>query len=396
MGLRNSAIFRVQLRKNQLFNDFRQTLVFLNEASIWSSNLNLVLDSSVSDSNCFSPKTTFSGKVLEEKAPENNAVVPSTENRWRKKSQCTETSIKVELVKTVTASASKHRRHRGIFNSFDDQRIQDFVGNFSLGNHSSVRMIESATSFIIFLQNYRMYLVYQGARRQLLISTKIQQCRELFIAFEPWKAQKSSRFEKYFLLENTGLHQTLLRTPKLSKFLQKTFIYGAIFSIEKCYRGKNLCFLIQNCQIRHNFLTGKPVSTFLLRILCELRSRAIAEIAITHKLLSEPKCLEERKLLRFTLQMKITPCILYDRFGSHFWWRCWQLIWSTGERKQTSQASVFLWHCPNTLSHDTHKLNWVQQSWRQKSSIAAVLFLFFKDKIWAHYNYWIQHELSDI
>ena len=47
-------------------------------------------------------------------------------------------------------------------------------------------------------------------------------------------------------------------------------------------------------------------------------------------------------------------------------------------------------------SHDIHRLVWVQNRWRHKGSIAALLYFYFEAQVWRHYNYWTVHELSDI
>ena len=68
--------------------------------------------------------------------------------------------------------------------------------------------------------------------------------------------------------------------------------------------GGNLCFLTRNFQSHPNSITWNLVFTLPLRILLKPSTFSFKKDTITAKTVSKLKCLEERKRLRFTVQMK--------------------------------------------------------------------------------------------
>ena len=72
----------------------------------------------------------------------------------------------------------------------------------------------------------------------------------------------------------------------------------------KMLRRANLCFLTKNFQSHQNIITWNLVLTLPLRILLKPWTLSFKKDTFTAKTVSQLKCLEERKKLRFTLQMK--------------------------------------------------------------------------------------------
>ena len=72
----------------------------------------------------------------------------------------------------------------------------------------------------------------------------------------------------------------------------------------KMSRREKLCFLAGNFQIRQKSTIWNLVFTFPLRIMLKPWTLSFKKDTITAKNLSQLKCPEERKKLRFTLQMK--------------------------------------------------------------------------------------------
>ena len=75
-------------------------------------------------------------------------------------------------------------------------------------------------------------------------------------------------------------------------------------NVPKCYGGEIYVFLTRNFQNHQNLFTWNLVCTLPLRILLKPWTLLFKKDTITAKTVSKLKCLEERKTLRFTLQMK--------------------------------------------------------------------------------------------
>ena len=69
-------------------------------------------------------------------------------------------------------------------------------------------------------------------------------------------------------------------------------------------RRKNFCFWTKKFRSSQNSTIWNLVFTLLLRILLKSKTLSFKKDTITAKFVSQLKCLEERKKLRFTLQMK--------------------------------------------------------------------------------------------
>ena len=81
-------------------------------------------------------------------------------------------------------------------------------------------------------------------------------------------------------------------------------------NVPKCYEGKIYVFWQKNFQSHQNSITWNLVFTLPLRILLKPWTFSFKKDTITAKTVSKLKCLEERKSLRFTLQMK-HPVLLF-------------------------------------------------------------------------------------
>ena len=164
----------------------------------------------------------------------------------------------------------------------------------------------------------------------------------------------------------------------------------------KMLQRENLCFLTRNFQSQQNYFTWNLVFTLPLRILLKPWTFSFKNDTITAKTVSKLKCLEERKRLRFTLQMKHPVLHSLVRIWDIFSEVMLVMNLCNVERKSTSQTRICLRHFPHTLSHDIHRPDWVQNRWWHKSSITALLSFYFEAQVWRHYKYWTVHELSDI
>ena len=148
-------------------------------------------------------------------------------------------------------------------------------------------------------------------------------------------------------------------------------------STKKLHREK-LCFLTTNFQGRQNSTYWNLVFTIPLRILLKPWKFSFKKDTITAKIVSQFKCLEEHKKLRFTLQMKdlVFHCLV--RIVVTFLEEMLAMSWSNVERKRTPQTRFCLRHCPHTLSHNIHGPGWVQNRWRHEGSIAALFSFCFE------------------
>ena len=72
----------------------------------------------------------------------------------------------------------------------------------------------------------------------------------------------------------------------------------------KMLRRESLCFLTRNFESHQNSITWNLVFIISLRILLKPWTFSFKKDTITPKTVSKLKCLEERKKLRFTLELK--------------------------------------------------------------------------------------------
>ena len=144
----------------------------------------------------------------------------------------------------------------------------------------------------------------------------------------------------------------LLPAKTLSCF--KNFLPEPLNLSPKCYWGK-FTFLTRNDQTFQNNNTWSQVSTIQLPILWKLWTCPFNRATITQKILSQSKCLEERTKVRFTSQLQNRVLHSLVRTWINFWNK-YRIV----DRYRTSQASICFCHCPHTLSHDIHRLDWVQ------------------------------------
>ena len=109
----------------------------------------------------------------------------------------------------------------------------------------------------------------------------------------------------YFQSKHVAHTQTFYQSNwiwKVSGRLQ--FWIYATHQCTKLSRRETLCILTRNFQGRQNITILIPVFTLPLRILLKPWTVSLAKNTITAKILSQLKCLEERKKLRFTWQMR--------------------------------------------------------------------------------------------
>ena len=161
-------------------------------------------------------------------------------------------------------------------------------------------------------------------------------------------------------------------------------------------RGEILCFVRRNFQSRHNCTIRNLVFTLPLRILLKPWTLSFKKDTITAKSVSQLKCLEENKKLRFTLPMKdlVLHSLLriWDIFSEVMLVMKLENCWE--EKDLTNQNLL------TTLS--AYTLSWYTRTWLSTISLVTqrlpccVAFLFFEAQGWRRYNYWTVHELSDI
>ena len=165
----------------------------------------------------------------------------------------------------------------------------------------------------------------------------------------------------------------------------------------KMLRMVTLCFMAKRFQIHQNCFTWNLVFTLSLRILMKSWPFSFRKDKIKAKTVSKLKCLRERKKLSFTLQMKALVLHFFRTdlghiFGSNVGNELGVMLRGKGPHKPEFAYDIV----PHTLSHDTHRPDWVQYRCRHKGSIAALLSFYFEAQVWRHYNYWTVHELWDI
>ena len=140
-------------------------------------------------------------------------------------------------------------------------------------------------------------------------------------------------------------------------------------------RRWNLRFLTKKFQSGQNSTVWNLVLTLPLRILLKPSTLSFKKNTITAKILSQLKCLEERKkngrsgLAFFSTDLwHIFGSIVGDKFGV--------MLRGKGPHKQEF-ANAIVHHTP---SHDIHRPDWVQNRWRHKGSITVLPFFFSKLK----------------
>ena len=130
-------------------------------------------------------------------------------------------------------------------------------------------------------------------------------------------------------------------------------------------RRENLCFLTRNFQSRQNFTIKNLVFTLPLRILLKSRTLWFKIDTITTKTVSQLKCLEERKELRFTLWMKdlVLHCSvrIWDTFSEVMsvmnLEKCWEEMDLTNQNLLTTLYA--------------YTLSWYTQIWLSTISLAT-------------------------
>ena len=134
----------------------------------------------------------------------------------------------------------------------------------------------------------------------------------------------------------------------------------------------------------------------LLILRKQLWTRSFKRDTMTQKLLSQQKCLEERKKLRFDSQEtdRVLHCLFFSTDLGHIFGRIVGngfalLLRGKGPHKLEfvfdMSACIFSWYTQTWSS---------TICWSHKASVAATLSLCFKAKVWEPYNY--RTELSDI
>ena len=123
----------------------------------------------------------------------------------------------------------------------------------------------------------------------------------------------------YFQTIHWALSQTFYKSNwiwKVNGRLQ--FQKNSIHQCTKMSRRETPCFLARKFQCRQNSTTWNLFFAIPLRILLKPWKLSFKKDTITAKTVSQLKCLQERKMLRFTLQMKdlVLPSLvqIWDTF----------------------------------------------------------------------------------
>ena len=127
----------------------------------------------------------------------------------------------------------------------------------------------------------------------------------------------------------------------------------------KVSRRENFCFLTGTFQSRQNSFIWNLVFTLPLRILLKPWTLSFKKDTITAKTVSQLKCLEERKKLRFTLQLKdlvLHPSVrFWDTFSEVMLVmnleQCWEEKDLTDHNLLTTMSAYILsWYTRTWLS----------------------------------------------
>ena len=156
------------------------------------------------------------------------------------------------------------------------------------------------------------------------------------------------------------------------------------------------CFLTRKFQSCQKSIIWNLAFTFPLRILLKSWTLSFKKDTITSKIVSQSKCLEEGKKLRFTFQMKDlvlhSLVRIWDTFSEVLLEMILEQCW---EEKDLTNQTLLTTLSAYTLSRYTR--NWLSTiSLTTRRLHCCVVFLFFEAQGWRHHNYWTVIELSDI
>ena len=163
-------------------------------------------------------------------------------------------------------------------------------------------------------------------------------------------------------------------------------------NVPKCHWRKTHGFWYENFCSCVIFKFRNPVSlTVPLGIVLKPWTLSLKKEKTTAKTVSQLKCLEERKLLGFTLEMKDLVLHSLVRTWNFFSVAvlAMNLEWCWGEKDPTNQ-NLFITLSPYMVYTELieYKIN--------GHTKASLFSLLFNDQSWRHSNYWTVHELSDL